>query len=241
MNQRLPTKDCIVVLVTLAVEGSPSSRVCCRNTSPLAGTVQPKGEFLALTGGRLSGKEIIAAELATHFVLSEKTGELEKRLISLNLEVRLKVKIWNGRLESRSFAKLCFGLLIVVILVDVCLIDINRSRGISSQAEAQTTPDIVLDLGIVDMSWDDHLTEGSFLTVGSSDMGYSFLIRLCGYFHLLNVGIVSDLDKCDWLVVYYVGCDLSAYPWVLHLESEQCSNLNASTSDFLMMQRPAKG
>jgi len=29
------------------------------------------GEYLALTGGRLSGKEIVAAGLATHFVLSE--------------------------------------------------------------------------------------------------------------------------------------------------------------------------
>jgi len=34
-----------------------------------------------------------------------------------------------------------------------------RSRGISSQAEAPTTPDKISDLGIVDMSWDDHLTE----------------------------------------------------------------------------------
>ncbi|XP_068494673.1 3-hydroxyisobutyryl-CoA hydrolase-like protein 5 isoform X2 [Phaseolus vulgaris] len=42
------------------------------------------GEYLALTGGRLSGKEIVAAGLATHFVPSEKIGELEKRLISLN-------------------------------------------------------------------------------------------------------------------------------------------------------------
>ncbi|XP_028793632.1 3-hydroxyisobutyryl-CoA hydrolase-like protein 5 [Neltuma alba] len=42
------------------------------------------GEFLALTGGRLNGKELVAAGLATHFVLSEKLAELEKRLISLN-------------------------------------------------------------------------------------------------------------------------------------------------------------
>ncbi|KAK7333741.1 hypothetical protein VNO80_30518 [Phaseolus coccineus] len=42
------------------------------------------GEYLALTGGRLSGKEIVAAGLATHLVPSEKIGELEKRLISLN-------------------------------------------------------------------------------------------------------------------------------------------------------------
>lgn len=42
------------------------------------------GEYLALTGGRLSGKEIVAAGLATHFVPSEKIVELEKRLMSLN-------------------------------------------------------------------------------------------------------------------------------------------------------------
>ena len=42
------------------------------------------GEFLALTGARLSGKELVVAGLATHFVPSEKIAELEKRLISLN-------------------------------------------------------------------------------------------------------------------------------------------------------------
>ncbi|KAK3183390.1 hypothetical protein Dsin_030676 [Dipteronia sinensis] len=42
------------------------------------------GEFLALTGARLNGKELVAAGLATHFVPSEKLPEVEKRLISLN-------------------------------------------------------------------------------------------------------------------------------------------------------------
>ncbi|XP_065851824.1 3-hydroxyisobutyryl-CoA hydrolase-like protein 5 [Euphorbia lathyris] len=42
------------------------------------------GEFLALTGARLNGKELVAAGLATHFVPSEKIPELEKRLIGLN-------------------------------------------------------------------------------------------------------------------------------------------------------------
>ncbi|PKI31352.1 3-hydroxyisobutyryl-CoA hydrolase-like protein 5 [Punica granatum] len=42
------------------------------------------GEFLALTGGRLNGKELVATGLATHFVPSEKFPELEKRLVSLN-------------------------------------------------------------------------------------------------------------------------------------------------------------
>ncbi|KAF7833496.1 3-hydroxyisobutyryl-CoA hydrolase-like protein 5 [Senna tora] len=42
------------------------------------------GEFLALSGGRLNGKELVAVGLATHFVPSEKIAELEKCLISLN-------------------------------------------------------------------------------------------------------------------------------------------------------------
>ncbi|CAL0324718.1 unnamed protein product [Lupinus luteus] len=42
------------------------------------------GEFLALTGARLNGKELVAVGLATHFVSSEKIAELEERLISLN-------------------------------------------------------------------------------------------------------------------------------------------------------------
>ncbi|KNA19729.1 hypothetical protein SOVF_059110 [Spinacia oleracea] len=42
------------------------------------------GEFLALTGARLNGQELVAAGLATHYVPSEKLPELEKQLISLN-------------------------------------------------------------------------------------------------------------------------------------------------------------
>ncbi|KAK1301383.1 3-hydroxyisobutyryl-CoA hydrolase-like protein 5 [Acorus calamus] len=42
------------------------------------------GEFLALTGARLNGKEMIAAGLATHFVPTEKFPELEKRLLDVN-------------------------------------------------------------------------------------------------------------------------------------------------------------
>ncbi|GMN54968.1 hypothetical protein TIFTF001_024096 [Ficus carica] len=41
-------------------------------------------EYLALTGARLNGKELVAAGLATHFVPSEKIPELEKHLVSLN-------------------------------------------------------------------------------------------------------------------------------------------------------------
>ncbi|KMZ57472.1 3-hydroxyisobutyryl-CoA hydrolase-like protein 5 [Zostera marina] len=39
------------------------------------------GEFLALTGATLNGKEMIDVGLATHFVPSEKLPELEKRLL----------------------------------------------------------------------------------------------------------------------------------------------------------------
>lgn len=35
----------------------------------------------------------------------------------------------------------------------------SRSHGISSQAEAPTTPDKISDSGTVDMSWEEHLTE----------------------------------------------------------------------------------
>ncbi|KAK6919782.1 Enoyl-CoA hydratase/isomerase domain [Dillenia turbinata] len=50
------------------------------------------GEYLALTGARLSGKELVAAGLATHFVPSEKLPELEKHLVSLNSGDKEKVK-----------------------------------------------------------------------------------------------------------------------------------------------------
>ncbi|GMI66236.1 hypothetical protein like AT1G06550 [Hibiscus trionum] len=42
------------------------------------------GEYLALTGARLNGKELVVAGLATHFVPLERLPELEKHLISLN-------------------------------------------------------------------------------------------------------------------------------------------------------------
>ncbi|KAI4356403.1 hypothetical protein L6164_000428 [Bauhinia variegata] len=47
----------------------------------------------------------------------------------------------------------------------------NSSHGISSQAEAPTTPDRMSDLGTVDMSWEENLTEESlFYTVPSTAM-----------------------------------------------------------------------
>lgn len=42
------------------------------------------GEYLALTGARLNGKEMVAAGLATNFIPSEKLEEIEKELLSLN-------------------------------------------------------------------------------------------------------------------------------------------------------------
>ncbi|KAI0522965.1 hypothetical protein KFK09_005354 [Dendrobium nobile] len=42
------------------------------------------GEYLTLTNARLSGKDMVAVGLATHFVPSEKLKELENRLLGLN-------------------------------------------------------------------------------------------------------------------------------------------------------------
>ncbi|XP_010924378.2 3-hydroxyisobutyryl-CoA hydrolase-like protein 5 [Elaeis guineensis] len=50
------------------------------------------GEYLALTGARLNGKEMVATGLATHFVPSEKLQELEKRLLSLDSGDENKVR-----------------------------------------------------------------------------------------------------------------------------------------------------
>ncbi|XP_057437066.1 chromatin modification-related protein EAF1 B-like isoform X4 [Lotus japonicus] len=47
----------------------------------------------------------------------------------------------------------------------------SRSHGISSQAEAPATPDKISDSGIVDMSWEDHLSDESlFYTVPPTAM-----------------------------------------------------------------------
>nr|GMC74772.1 3-hydroxyisobutyryl-CoA hydrolase-like protein 5 [Ipomoea batatas] len=42
------------------------------------------GEYFALTGARLNGKELVALGMATHFVPLDKLPELEKRLLDLN-------------------------------------------------------------------------------------------------------------------------------------------------------------
>ncbi|GKV23040.1 hypothetical protein SLEP1_g32825 [Rubroshorea leprosula] len=79
------------------------------------------GEFLALTGARLNGKELVAAGLATHFVPSEKLPELEKRLISLKTgninavksaieEFSLDVQLDEGSiLNKQSIIDECFS------------------------------------------------------------------------------------------------------------------------------------
>ncbi|GFZ12725.1 ATP-dependent caseinolytic (Clp) protease/crotonase family protein [Actinidia rufa] len=79
------------------------------------------GEFLALTGARLNGKELVAAGLATHFVPSEKLAELEKKLITLNSgdenavksvieEYCIEVQIDEGSvLNKKSIIDECFS------------------------------------------------------------------------------------------------------------------------------------
>ncbi|GLU21736.1 hypothetical protein SLE2022_378560 [Rubroshorea leprosula] len=79
------------------------------------------GEFLALTGARLNGKELVAAGLATHFVPSEKLPELEKCLISLKTgninavksaieEFSLDVQLDEGSiLNKQSVIDECFS------------------------------------------------------------------------------------------------------------------------------------
>ncbi|KAJ1383122.1 Enoyl-CoA hydratase/isomerase, HIBYL-CoA-H type [Sesbania bispinosa] len=79
------------------------------------------GEYLALTGARLNGKELVVVGFATHFVSSEKIVELEKRLISLNSgdenavrsvieEFSSEVKLDDGSiLNKRSIIDECFS------------------------------------------------------------------------------------------------------------------------------------
>lgn len=50
------------------------------------------GEYLALTGARLNGKELVAIGFATHFVPSEKMNELEQHLLRINSGDKNRVK-----------------------------------------------------------------------------------------------------------------------------------------------------
>lgn len=79
------------------------------------------GEYLALTGARFDGAEMIAVGLATHYVPSEKLPELEKRLTSLNSGDKNVVKatieefsiqVQPGEksvLHNRSLIEKCFS------------------------------------------------------------------------------------------------------------------------------------
>ncbi|PIA41561.1 hypothetical protein AQUCO_02200180v1 [Aquilegia coerulea] len=63
------------------------------------------GEYLALTGARLDGKELVAAGLATHFVPSEKVLELEKRLIELNSAIYIPLLPCRQSIIDKCFSK----------------------------------------------------------------------------------------------------------------------------------------
>lgn len=79
------------------------------------------GEYIAVTGARLSGQELVATGLATHFVPLDKLSELESRLVSLNSgdedaiksaieEFSLKVEISEESvLNKRSIIDECFS------------------------------------------------------------------------------------------------------------------------------------
>ncbi|XP_071691012.1 3-hydroxyisobutyryl-CoA hydrolase-like protein 5 [Rutidosis leptorrhynchoides] len=79
------------------------------------------GEYFALTGAQLSGQELVAAGLATHFVPLDKLAELENRLVSLNSgdenilkaaieEFSLDVQIsQESVLNKRSIIDECFS------------------------------------------------------------------------------------------------------------------------------------
>ncbi|KAH9617751.1 hypothetical protein KSS87_005563 [Heliosperma pusillum] len=60
------------------------------------------GEYLALTGARLNGKELVALGLATHFVPSEKLSELEKQLVSFNKGDKDQVKSLIEQVSSEA-------------------------------------------------------------------------------------------------------------------------------------------
>ncbi|KAL4199019.1 hypothetical protein AMTRI_Chr03g142830 [Amborella trichopoda] len=82
----VPSKFSVVTEKTVFAvpEASIGFHTDCSFSYILSHLPEHLGEYLAVTGARLDGKEMIAAGLATHFVPSEKLAELEKRLISLN-------------------------------------------------------------------------------------------------------------------------------------------------------------
>ena len=68
----------------------------------------------------------------------------------------------------------------------------NRSHGISSQAEAPTTPDKISDSGTVDVSWEDHLTEVW------TNLPYTYLINLL----ILDVTLSLSLSLSHLCLFY---------------------------------------
>ncbi|KAI5404651.1 hypothetical protein KIW84_051706 [Lathyrus oleraceus] len=83
---------------------------------------------------------------------------------------RLRFEMQNKNLEMKMLSHTVAKAVMqfwhsVELLLDKDVHDHNsvdsRSHGISSQAEAPTTPDKIFDSGTVDMSWEEHLTEES--------------------------------------------------------------------------------
>lgn len=95
------------------------------------------GEYLALTGARLDGVEMIATGLGTHYIPSEKLEELEKRLIDLNSGDRnivkatleeLSLHVQPGEksiLHNRSLLDKCFSKDTVEEIMDSLAVEIN--------------------------------------------------------------------------------------------------------------------
>lgn len=95
------------------------------------------GEYLALTGARLDGVEMIATGLGTHYIPSEKLEELEKHLIDLNSGDRnivkatleeLSLHVQPGEksiLHNRSLLDKCFSKDTVEDIMDSLAAEIN--------------------------------------------------------------------------------------------------------------------
>ncbi|CAK8541399.1 unnamed protein product [Lathyrus sativus] len=91
-------------------------------------------------------------------------GSVESKIVDSNEASRDKRKSSEMVLETNNYLKGQNPRKNVKLKVHSYalryLID-SRSHGISSQAEAPTTPDKIFDSGTVDMSWEEHLTEES--------------------------------------------------------------------------------
>ena len=63
--------------------------------------------WLALTGARLKGEDVVKAGVATHFVASERLGDLEKE-VRCNSMCNVSLKDVNSRPVYRSSLCVCF-------------------------------------------------------------------------------------------------------------------------------------